>query len=161
MKNRRRTANKTSLYLQSMLMIVALFAVISLIGGFQSSDFKSQIALLLGAESPTSDKSPWKWCPPGISEIQHLPSQTVIKDADSLAALCKVTIRPSSSQEIKESTFVPLLRAESPRATLFVEAGSYHGISQNDLFRISGLVFHSKHLRVQLDKIFTIQSKSN
>jgi hypothetical protein len=144
-----------------MLMVVALFAVIALIGGFQSSNFKSQIALLLGAETPTTDKSLWKWCPPEVTEIQHLPSQTVVKDADSLKALCKVSIRPSSSEEIKKSTFVPLLRAESPGATLIVEAGISQGISQSDLFRISGLAFHSKHLRIQLDKIFAIQSKSN
>jgi hypothetical protein len=138
-------------------MVFALFAVVALINGFQSSDFKSQIALLLGAEAPAIDKPFWKWCPTGVLEIKHLPSQGSVKDPDSFAAICSITIQSSSSQEIKNSTFVPLLRAESPGSILVVEAGSYQGNFQRDLFRISGLVFRSMDLRVGIEELFTIQ----
>lgn len=150
MRNRSRTAARPSrLVLKVTFLLSALVGVLGLMSYFQSYDFKDQVkgqmAVLLG--TATEEKA-WRWCPPGLTEIQIFPSQKVITAPQHLNALCSVNFTPSSSEEIAQAQFKPVLKTSGTGAEIQVEEGSVP-----DLFRISGFAFHSKSFRKVINNL--------
>ena len=141
-----RKNHKNRLFLQTTLMLAALVSVFGLMGFFKTEKVSSGIAVLLGLE--TAPKHSWVWCPQGLREMTYLPSQKRIQSAHEMASLCSVQMTPSSKEEIEKTQFTLLLKASGINSEVSVEASL-----TGDLFRISGLAFHSKNFRAQLDKL--------
>jgi hypothetical protein len=126
-------------------MITAFVAVIGLMGFFETAKFKYQIQLLLGGEPQAQA---WHWCPQDLREIHHVPTRKVIREARELKDLCAVKIKPSSTEEIAQAEFEPLLKAIGSGAPMTVEASR-----SGELFRINGLAFRSPTFRQLLDSL--------
>lgn len=159
MKSRRRVTNRANLYFQVGLMVLAFLLVAGLMGVLESPLVKSQIGFLLGVFRPASlvhqDRA-WQWCPPQLSQLRYLPTQTLIDDPSMLADLCSIPIEASTTEEIGRAKFHPLLRTEaSDRTALVVEASNLP-----DLFRIGGLAFRSKPFREKLQRFSATPAKS-